>query len=102
MKLTCKQSDLAKGLSTVSHAVSTRSTLPILGTILVAAESDGIRLFATNLEIGITCRVPATVQHFLLAAVRSIVEQRIGERELGWCAVRCADRKAQMVQTKHR
>jgi LysR family nitrogen assimilation transcriptional regulator len=31
--------------------------------------------------------VPATAQHFLLAAVRSIVKQRIGERELGWRAV---------------
>jgi DNA polymerase III subunit beta len=69
MKLTCKQSDLAKGLSTVSHAVSTRSTLPILGTILVAAESDGIRLSATNLEIGITCRIPAETQQEGTAAV---------------------------------
>jgi LysR family nitrogen assimilation transcriptional regulator len=31
--------------------------------------------------------VPAAVQDFLLAAVRSIVKQRIGERELGWRAV---------------
>jgi DNA polymerase-3 subunit beta len=53
---------LAKGLSTVSHAVSTRSTLPILSHILVATEGDAIRLSATNLEIGITCRVPAAIQ----------------------------------------
>jgi len=62
VKLTCKQQDLAKGLSTVSHAVSTRSTLPILSHILVATEGDAIRLSATNLEIGITCRVPAAIQ----------------------------------------
>jgi LysR family transcriptional regulator, nitrogen assimilation regulatory protein len=31
--------------------------------------------------------VPATAQQFLLAAVRSIVKLRIGERELGWRAV---------------
>jgi len=31
--------------------------------------------------------LPATAQHFLLTAVRSIVKQRIGERELGWRAV---------------
>jgi hypothetical protein len=36
-------------------------------------------LFNTN--------VPATAQHFLLAAVRSIVKQCIGERELRWRAV---------------
>ena len=34
VKLTCKQQDLARGLSTVSHAVSTRSTLPILSNVL--------------------------------------------------------------------
>ncbi|HEX5157777.1 MAG TPA: DNA polymerase III subunit beta [Ktedonobacterales bacterium] len=62
MKLTCKQQDLARGLSTVSHAVSTRSTLPILSNILLAAENGRLRLSATNLEIGITCWVPANIQ----------------------------------------
>ncbi|HKB49432.1 MAG TPA: hypothetical protein VKC57_17120, partial [Ktedonobacterales bacterium] len=61
MKLTCKQPDLAKGLAIVGHAVSSRSTLPILSHILLAADEDSIRLSATNLEIGITCRVPAQV-----------------------------------------
>jgi DNA polymerase III subunit beta len=62
VKLTCKQQDLAKGLSIVGHAVSTRATLPILLNVRIAAEGDGIRLSATNLEIGITYRVSATVQ----------------------------------------
>ena len=62
MKVICKQQDLARGLTTVSHAVSSRSTLPILANILVVTESDRIRLTATNLEVGITCWVPAEVQ----------------------------------------
>ena len=62
MKLTCTQQDLAKGLSIVSHAVSTRTTLPILSHIQVTAEDATVRLSATNLEIGITCKVPAKVQ----------------------------------------
>jgi DNA polymerase-3 subunit beta len=62
VKISCKQQDLAKGLATVSHAVSTRSTLPILANILIATDGDRIRLSATNLEIGITCWVPATVK----------------------------------------
>jgi DNA polymerase III subunit beta len=62
VKISCKQPDLAKGLTTVSHAVSTRSTLPILANILVATDGERIRLSATNLEIGITCWVPATVK----------------------------------------
>src|SRR5215469_2200789 len=56
VKLTCNQQELAKGLSTVSHAVSSRTTLPILSHILLKAEGDAIRLAATNLEIGITVR----------------------------------------------
>ncbi|HEX8035026.1 MAG TPA: hypothetical protein VF510_14310, partial [Ktedonobacterales bacterium] len=62
MKLTCKQQDLAKGLSTVGHAVSTRTTLPILSHILLATDGENLRLSATNLEIGITCLVPAKIQ----------------------------------------
>lgn len=61
MKLTCKQSDLAKGLSTVGHAVSSRSTLPILANIKLEAEQRHLRLSATNLEIGITCCIDAEV-----------------------------------------
>jgi DNA polymerase-3 subunit beta len=62
VKLTCKQQDLAKGLSMVSHAVSTRTTLPILSNILLSAEGDRVRLAATNLEVAITCWVPANIQ----------------------------------------
>ena len=69
MKLTCKQQDLAKGLSIVGHAVSSRTTLPILSHILIAAEGETIRLSATNLEIGITCRVPAVVSELMKAGL---------------------------------
>lgn len=62
MKFTCKQQDLAKGLSTVGHAVSTRTTLPILSNILLVAEGERVRLSATNLEVAITCWVPANIQ----------------------------------------
>jgi DNA polymerase III subunit beta len=62
MKFTCAQPDLARGLSTVSHAVSTRTTLPVLANILMTAEGDRLRLSATNLEIAITCWVKANVQ----------------------------------------
>ena len=61
MKITCKQQDLSRGLSAVSHAVSSRSTLPILANILVATDHDRLKLSATNLEIGINCWVDAQV-----------------------------------------
>jgi DNA polymerase-3 subunit beta len=62
VKITCKQQDLSRGLAIVSHAVSNRSTLPILANILLATEHDRLKLAATNLEIGINCWIDAEIQ----------------------------------------
>jgi DNA polymerase-3 subunit beta len=61
MKITCKQQDLSRGLSVVNHAVSSRSTLPILGNILLTTDGSRLKLSATNLEIGITCWIEAEI-----------------------------------------
>lgn len=61
MKITCKQQDLSRGLSTVSHAVSSRSTLPILANILLVTDQGRLKLSATNLEIGINCWIDAEI-----------------------------------------
>jgi len=61
VKITCKQQDLSRGLSIVSHAVSNRSTLPILANILLATDNGRLKLSATNLEIGINCWVDAQI-----------------------------------------
>ena len=61
MRVSCLQENLAKGLSIVSRAVSTRSTLPVLGNILIEARGSQLRLAATNLEIGINCWIGAKV-----------------------------------------
>ncbi len=61
MKIICKQQDLSRGLSAVSHAVSSRSTLPILSNILLATDHGRLKLSATNLEIGINCWVEAQI-----------------------------------------
>lgn len=53
MKIRCTQQNLSRGLSVVSHAVSNRSTLPILANVLLATENGQLKLSATNLEIGI-------------------------------------------------
>jgi DNA polymerase-3 subunit beta len=62
MKLTCLQENLAKGLGIVSKAVSTRSTLPVLGNVLLATDDGRLKLAATNLELGITCWIGARVE----------------------------------------
>jgi DNA polymerase III subunit beta len=61
MKVTVLQENLARGLSTVAKAVSPRSTLPVLANILIASDEGRLRLSATNLEIGITCWIPARI-----------------------------------------
>src|SRR5512137_1032334 len=61
MKVSCLQENLAKGLSIVSRAVAARSTLPVLGNILIATDQSRLKLAATNLEIGITCWIGAKV-----------------------------------------
>jgi DNA polymerase-3 subunit beta len=62
MKVTVLQENLARGLSVVSRAVSSRSTLPVLANILVATDEGRLRLSATNLELGITCWIGAKIE----------------------------------------
>jgi DNA polymerase-3 subunit beta len=61
MKVTVLQENLARGLSMVAKAVSPRSTLPVLANILIATDEGRLRLSATNLEMGITCWIPARI-----------------------------------------
>ena len=61
MKVIVLQENLARGLSIVSRAVSPRSTLPVLSNILIASDEGRLRLSATNLELGITCWIPARI-----------------------------------------
>ncbi len=62
MKFKCSQQTLAKALNTVSKAVSTRTTLPILKGILIEAKADGtLVLTASDLEISIQKKIDAEV-----------------------------------------
>jgi DNA polymerase-3 subunit beta len=62
MKVTILQQHLSQGLSMVSRAVSPRSTLPVLGNVLVATDEGRLRLSATNLELGITAWISAQIE----------------------------------------
>jgi DNA polymerase-3 subunit beta len=61
MKVSCLQENLSRGLSLVARAVATRSTLPVLGNVLLATDHGQLRLSATNLELGISCWIGAKV-----------------------------------------
>lgn len=62
MKVSVLQENLARGLNIVARAVSPRSTLPVLGNVLVATENGRLRLSATNLELGITSWIGAKIE----------------------------------------
>jgi len=61
VKLSVMQENLARGLSVVSRAVTSRATLPVLSNVLLRTEDAGLKLTATNLEIGITSWVPGKI-----------------------------------------
>ena len=53
MKIICSKSNLLKGVSIVSKAVPSKTTMPILECILIDASSDIIKLTANDMELGI-------------------------------------------------
>ncbi|MGB0561401.1 MAG: DNA polymerase III subunit beta [Spirulinaceae cyanobacterium] len=63
MKFACTQSDLNANLSLVSRAVPARPNYPVLGNILLIADSDKqqVQLRAFDLSLGIETSLPATV-----------------------------------------
>jgi hypothetical protein len=61
MKIHISNHDLLKGIQTVQSAISVRSTLPVLSNILFQATEKGLRLSATDLEVGIRTWIKADV-----------------------------------------
>ena len=53
MKFICRQDQLTNGVSIVSKAVSSKSTLPILECILIEAKNHQIKLTANDMEFAI-------------------------------------------------
>jgi DNA polymerase III subunit beta len=86
MNVSVMQENLARGLGIVSRAVSSRATLPVLANVLLKTEESGLKLTATNLEIGINCWVPGKIEEageitvpakLLTDLVASLPNQRI-------------------------
>jgi DNA polymerase III subunit beta len=62
MKFKVEKNDLINAIQTVQNVITTKSALPILSHILVEAQSGGLKLTATDLDIGITCVIPVDIQ----------------------------------------
>jgi DNA polymerase-3 subunit beta len=61
MKLTIKKEEILKGLQRIQGVVEKKNTMPILSNMLLIADSSGVEIIATDLEIGLRGRYAATV-----------------------------------------
>lgn len=61
MKLNCLQENLKRGLAAVSHAIPAKTTMPVLGNILLATDGARLKLVGTDLEIAITSWIGAQI-----------------------------------------
>ncbi len=61
MQLECEKPILEEGLQTVARAINPRSPLPILSHILIEARGDQLTLTATDLDLGVCLKIPATI-----------------------------------------
>jgi DNA polymerase III subunit beta len=62
MRAVCNTEMFGRKLALVSRGVSARSTIQLLGGILLEAEDDSVRLSATDMELSIQTTSPAEVE----------------------------------------
>jgi len=63
MKFSCSQSQLSKALNIVSKAVSNRTTIPVLKSILLETTEDGmLKMSASDLDLEIETKIPVHVE----------------------------------------
>ncbi|MGH9396265.1 MAG: DNA polymerase III subunit beta, partial [Terriglobia bacterium] len=91
MEFSADTKSLAEALDQIQEAVEKKSTLPILSHVLVEASSTGLRLAATDLELGMRASCPAEVRtsgstavpaRRLLEIVKSLPDAQVRVREL--------------------
>ena len=62
MRLSCLKDNLSKGLSIVSRAVATRTTLPITQNVVLSTDQGRLKLSSTNLEMAISTWIGAEIR----------------------------------------
>ncbi|TAH71513.1 MAG: DNA polymerase III subunit beta [Anaerolineaceae bacterium] len=86
MKIRCQKSDLLNSVNIVLKAVPAKSTMPILECLIIEASSQGIKLIANDMEIGIETIVKGNMIEegtvALNAKVFSEIVRRLPENEV--------------------
>jgi len=61
MKIKVDKENIFKTLQTVQSAINPRTTLPILSNLLIEAQNDQIKVIGTDLDIGISSNIKASI-----------------------------------------
>lgn len=62
MKIISTKDNLVHGVQTCQRTISTKNPLPVLSGILLKADNGKLTFTATDLEVGIECTVPVSVE----------------------------------------
>lgn len=100
MHFTIEKEIFLRGLTRIQGIVEKRNTIPILSNALIEAEEDGIRLTATDLEVGMKALYPAAVKTpgRVTVSAKKIYEiiKELPEKEISftakencWIEIRC-------------
>ncbi len=100
MKIVCSQESLLRGIQTVQRGISSRIGLPIYNGILFEAKEDNkVHLFATDLEIGIDCYIPAQVIKTGSTVIpNKIISELIKKFPVGKIEIECSDNNITTVK----
>ncbi|MGH9656442.1 MAG: DNA polymerase III subunit beta [Bryobacteraceae bacterium] len=108
MEVTVHTDDLAKVLRLVQFLTERKSTVPILGTILLRADQKGFSISGTDLELGGICYCRATVKqagsvavpvHRLFEYVKMLPDGDLllKEQAAGWLGLSCARSRSRIA-----
>ncbi len=98
MEFTAKKDELLRELALIQGIVERKNTIPILANVLIDAHDGSLELAATDLDVGLKCKLPATVHEpgaltlsakKLYEIVRAVSESeiRIKELENSWATI---------------
>ena len=110
MEFTVSRSHLVRELTLARGVVETKTTIPVLGNVLIETDGDKIQLAATDLELGLRCSCPAVVTKpgagtipakRLLDYVRLLPEQdvdiKFSVQSNHWASLSCGKSKARIA-----
>ncbi len=98
MEFSASKDDLARDLGLIQGIVERKNTIPILSNVLIEADGTGIEMAATDLDVGLRCRLPADVRKpgsltlsakKLFEIVRAVDDRSIEVKELenSWASI---------------